>query len=152
MTVFITWFFKCFTDFSRFVRVFFSHSAHLPQGHPSPPPPPPPTKNTFSSDLAWIMRECLTGVGLLCMDTLSCIHGVGRWPWEENMIHTVRWRSSSLRGAKYLLIWSQALSVPTRCECFGRNALNSIRTGAWVWASGVNQALLLFSWMSFIGP
>ena len=32
-----------------------------------------------SSDLAWFMRECLTGVGLLCMDTLSCIHGVGRW-------------------------------------------------------------------------
>ena len=28
-----------------------------------------------SSDLAWFMRECLTGVGLLCMDTLSCIHG-----------------------------------------------------------------------------
>ena len=32
-----------------------------------------------SSYLAWFMRECLTGVGLLCMDTLSCIHGVGRW-------------------------------------------------------------------------
>ena len=32
-----------------------------------------------SSDLAWFMRECLTGVGLLCMDTLSCIHGVGQW-------------------------------------------------------------------------
>ena len=29
-----------------------------------------------SSDLAWFMRECLTGVWLLCMDTLSCIHGV----------------------------------------------------------------------------
>ena len=32
-----------------------------------------------SSDLAWFMLECLNGVGLLCMDTFSCIHGVGRW-------------------------------------------------------------------------
>ena len=32
-----------------------------------------------SSDLAWFMRKCLSWVGLLCMDTLSCIHGVGRW-------------------------------------------------------------------------
>ena len=30
---------------------------------------------------SWFMREGLTGVGLLCMDTLSCIHGVGRWHW-----------------------------------------------------------------------
>ena len=34
-----------------------------------------------SSDLAWSMRECLTGVGLFCMDTLSCIHWVGRLQW-----------------------------------------------------------------------
>ena len=34
-----------------------------------------------SSDFAWFMREWLSGVGLLCMDTLSCIHGVGRWRW-----------------------------------------------------------------------
>ena len=32
-----------------------------------------------SSDLAWFMRDCLRWVGLLCMDALSCIHGVGRW-------------------------------------------------------------------------
>ena len=31
-----------------------------------------------SSGLVCFMRDCLTGVGLLCMDTLSCIHGVGR--------------------------------------------------------------------------
>ena len=36
-----------------------------------------------SSDLAWFMRECLRWVGLLCMDTLSCIHGVGRWLWKS---------------------------------------------------------------------
>ena len=34
-----------------------------------------------SSHFAWFMRECLTGAVLLCMDTLSCIHGVGRWHW-----------------------------------------------------------------------
>ena len=26
-------------------------------------------------NIAWFMRECMTWVGLLCMDTLSCIHG-----------------------------------------------------------------------------
>ena len=62
---------------------------------------------------------------------------------RENVIHTVRLhcRSGPLRRAKYLLIWSWALSVPTRCECFGRNALNNIWAWAWVWAYGVNQAL-----------
>ena len=36
------------------------------------------------------------------------------------------------------------VSVPTRCECFGRNALNNIWAGAWVraLAYGVNQALV----------
>ena len=34
-----------------------------------------------SSDLIWFIHKCLKGVGLLCMDTLSCIHGVGRWHW-----------------------------------------------------------------------
>ena len=43
--------------------------------------------------------------------------------WGENVIHTVRSRWRSLRRSKYLLIWSWALSVPTLCECFGRNAL-----------------------------
>ena len=31
-----------------------------------------------------LLDSCATawgGVGLLCMDTLSCIHGVGRWNW-----------------------------------------------------------------------
>ena len=32
-----------------------------------------------SSYLAWFIFECLTGVGLLCMDTDSYIHGVCRW-------------------------------------------------------------------------
>ena len=36
-----------------------------------------------SSDLAWFMRECLTGVGPLCMDTLSCIHGVCFCAWTH---------------------------------------------------------------------
>ena len=34
--------------------------------------------STFYGFINWFMREWLTGVGLLCMDTLSCIHGVGR--------------------------------------------------------------------------
>ena len=29
-------------------------------------------------NFAWFMLECLTRVGVLCMDTLSCIHGVDR--------------------------------------------------------------------------
>ena len=51
-----------------------------------------------SSNLAWFMRELLTGIGLLCMDTLSCIHGVGPWHWPAAWSYVpVQSSSCSLR-------------------------------------------------------
>ena len=78
-----------------------------------------------SSDLAWFMREWLTGAGLLCMDTLSCIHGhtfLHSWTHFLAFMDTL----SCIHGHTFLHSWTHFLAFMDTLSCIhGHTFLHS---------------------------
>ena len=74
------------------------------------------------------MRKYLKGVGLLCMDTLSCIHGVGWWHWQSSF-------DSSISSSK--LCW---------LLCTNRH-FNAIVSQIWFWPFWV---MLIKLWLKVV--
>ena len=70
------------------------------------------------------MRECLTGAGLLCMDTLSCIHGhtfLHSWTHFLAFMDTL----SCIHGHTFLHSWTHFLAFMEWADDIG------FRPAAW---------------------
>ena len=71
------------------------------------------------------MRECLTGAGLLCMDTLSCIHGhtfLHSWTHFLAFMDTL----SCIHGHTFLHSWTHFLAFMDTLSCIhGHTFLHS---------------------------
>ena len=110
-----------------------------------------------SSDLAWFMRECLTGAGLLCMDTLSCIHGhtfLHSWTHFLACMDTL----SCMHGHTFLHSWTHFLAFMDTLSCIHGHTFLHSWSGPMTLVVGLlhgatflyNLPLVLF--VSFIGP
>ena len=67
---------------------------------------------------AWFMREFLTGVGLLCMDTLSCIHGHTFLHSWTHFLASMEWADdigSRLATWSYFPVQSSSCSLLVLC-------------------------------------